>query len=248
MSNSPQTVTLNDEEGVRRILVDTVFGLWSIVNNLTRLKPSRRARYRVTIFGSARAQQGHWVYDEVKRMAAALSELGCDIVTGGGPGLMQAANEGAEEMRAAGRVHSIGLRVQLPFEQGVNPFVEQAYHHQSFFSRLHHFVLISDAFVVVPGGLGTVLEAMMIWQLLQVRHLYDTPLIFTGPMWVGLVEWAQRAMLRAGFELARPEDLAIPRCVNTADEAIALIRQDHVRWVGVRGHGLEQAHDRHYVG
>lgn len=90
----PATVSLADEEGVKRILVDTVFGLWGLVNNLTRLRPSRRERYRVTIFGSARAQPGTWVYDEVKRLAGDLAVLGCDIVTGGGPGLMRAANEG----------------------------------------------------------------------------------------------------------------------------------------------------------
>jgi hypothetical protein len=91
----PDEVSLGDEEGVKRILVETVFGLWGIVNNLTRLRPSRRERHRVTIFGSARTSQDHWVYAEVKRMASALAESGCDIVTGGGPGLMQAANEGA---------------------------------------------------------------------------------------------------------------------------------------------------------
>jgi uncharacterized protein (TIGR00730 family) len=228
--NNARTISLADEEGVKDILVDTVFGLWTIVNNLTRLRPSRRERYRVTVFGSARTQPGHWVYDEVKRMTAAMAELGCDIVTGGGPGLMQAANEGAEEMRAAGRVHSVGIRVELPFEQEVNPFVEHAFEHQSFFSRLHHFVLVSDAFIVAPGGIGTVLESMMIWQLLQVRHLYDTPLIFVGRMWAELVDWAQRYMLRPGFELANPEDMTIPYCVDTADEAIALIRERHAKW------------------
>jgi len=231
----PTTVTLADEEGVKRILVDTVFSLWSVVNNLTRLRPTRRERYRVTIFGSARTEQGHWVYDEVKRMSAALAEMGCDIVTGGGPGLMQAANEGAEEMSAAGRVQSVGIRVELPFEQEVNPFVEQAYEHQSFFSRLHHFVLMSDAFIVAPGGIGTVLESMMIWQLLQVRHLYDTPLIFAGPMWADLVGWARQYMLRPGFELANTEDMDIPSCVDTADEAIALIREHHAKWLLSRG-------------
>ena len=86
MKHGPATVSLADEEGVKRILVDTVFGLWGIVNNLTRLRPTRRERYRVTIFGSARAKPGTWVYDEVKRLAAALADMGCDIVTGGGPG------------------------------------------------------------------------------------------------------------------------------------------------------------------
>jgi len=197
------------------------------VNNLTRLRPSKRERYRVTIFGSARTQPGHWVYQEVERLSAALSALGCDIVTGGGPGLMQAANEGAREAGAGERSQSIGIRVELPFEQEVNPFVEQAFEHQTFFTRLHQFVLMSDAYVVVPGGIGTVLEAMMIWQLLQVRHLHDTPLIFAGAMWKALVDWAAAHMLRPGFELASAEDMGIPRCVDGADQAIALVRQHH---------------------
>jgi uncharacterized protein (TIGR00730 family) len=226
----PETVSLNDEEGVKRILMESVFGMWDIVNNLTRLRPSRRERYRVTIFGSARITPDHWVYAEVRRMAAALAGMGCDIVTGGGPGLMQAANEGAQSVDAAERVQSMGIRVELPFEQAVNPYVEQAYEHQNFFTRLHHFVLVSDAFIVVPGGIGTVLESTMIWQLLQVRHMYDTPLIFVGPMWGELVDWARIYMLRPGFELANPEDMEIPQCVDDADAAIALIRESHARW------------------
>jgi uncharacterized protein (TIGR00730 family) len=226
----PTTVSLADEDAVRRIVTDTLFGLWATVNNLTRLRPSKRERYRVTVFGSARTEPGHWVYQEVKHMAAALSAMGCDIVTGGGPGLMQAANEGAKEANASERVQSVGIRVELPFEQEVNPFVEQAFEHQTFFTRLHHFVLLSDAFIVAPGGIGTVLESMMIWQLLQVRHLHDTPLIFAGPMWKGLVDWAARMMLRPGFELANPEDMKIPRCVDNAEQAIAIVREHHTRW------------------
>lgn len=231
----PTTVSLADEDAVKRILIDTLFGLWATVNNLTRLRPSKRERYRVTVFGSARTKPGHWVYEEVKRMARELSAMGCDIVTGGGPGLMQAANEGAREADAEDRVHSIGIRVDLPFEQQVNPFVEQAFEHQTFFTRLHQFVLMSDAYIVAPGGIGTVLESMMIWQLLQVRHLHDTPLIFTGAMWRGLVEWASAQMLRPGFELANPEDMKIPFCIDTAEEAIAIIRQHHARWQAAQG-------------
>jgi uncharacterized protein (TIGR00730 family) len=228
--SKPSTVSLADEEGVRRILLDTVFGLWATVSNLTRLRVSRREHYRVAIFGSARMQPGNWVYDEVKRMSAALSAMGCDIVTGGGPGLMQAANEGARESAATERVHNIGIRVALPFEQAVNPFVEEVFEHQTFFTRLHHFVLTSDAFIVAPGGIGTVLESMMIWQLLQVRHLHDTPLIFVGAMWKGLVDWAAQAMLRPGFELAAAQDLQIPRCVVNAEQAVALVHEQLARW------------------
>ena len=226
----PRMVSLADEEGVKQVLVQTVFGLWEMVNNLTRLRPSKRERYRVTIFGSARAQPGSWVYDEVKRLASALAQMGCDIVTGGGPGLMQAANEGAAEVNAQERHRSVGIRVDLPFEQDANPFVEQVFEHKTFFTRLHHFVLTSDAFVVAPGGIGTVLELMMVWQLLQVRHLHGTPLILVGKMWAALVEWARTHLLASQPPLANPEDLVIPRCVDTADEAIAVIREHHARW------------------
>ena len=228
---SPQ-VSLADEEGVKDILVRAVFGLWDVVNELTRLRPSKRERYRVTIFGSARVQPGTFAYDEVKRIAAALAEWGCDIITGGGPGLMQAANEGTAATGATQPGRSLGIRVDLPFEQEANPFVEEAFEHRTFFTRLHHFVLTSDAFVVAPGGIGTVLELMMVWQLLQVRHVQNTPLILVGQMWADLVGWAKQHMLTTRPPLASGDDLRIPQCVASADEAIALIHAHHDQWRG----------------
>jgi len=237
MANAPRAaddtrlVSLGDEEAVTEILRTTVLDLWKVVNALTRLRPSKRDRYRVAIFGSARAQPGTFVYEEVKRVAAAFATMGCDIVTGGGPGLMQAANEGAS---LAGAPGSIGIRVDLPFEQGVNPFVAQAFDHETFFTRLHHFVIASDAFVVVPGGIGTVLEMLLIWQLLQVRHVDNVPLILVGKMWRGLLDWARDAMLDPRLALANEEDLRLPQCVDTADEAIALVRNFQVGWQAAR--------------
>jgi len=225
----PNLVSLRDEERVKQILADSVLGLWDVVNNLTRVRPSRRERYRVTIFGSARAKPGTFAYEETKRFAAALAEMNCDIITGGGPGLMQAANEGAASKPE--RARSIGIRVDLPFEQDVNTFVEMAFEHRTFFTRLHQFVLSSDAFVVAPGGVGTVLETMMIWQLLQVGHVTDAPLILIGKMWTALIEWARTHMLSSDPPLANPEDMNIPRCVDGADEAIALIRAHHSQWL-----------------
>ncbi len=228
-------VSLADEDAVKDILVHAIFGLWDVVNDLTRLRPSRHERYRVTIFGSARAQSGSYVYEEVKRIATVLAEMGCDIITGGGPGLMQAANEGAAAANASERNRSMGIRVDLPFEQDVNPFVKQAFEHKTFFTRLHHFVLTSDAFVVAPGGIGTVLELAMVWQLLQVRHVRDTPLILVGKMWAQLVEWARTHLLASQPPLANPEDMAIPCCVNTADEAIKVLREHHAKWLTAQG-------------
>jgi hypothetical protein len=222
-------ISLADEEGVKQVLVNSVLGLWDVVNNLTRLRPSRHERYRVTIFGSARAKAGTFGYEETKRVAAALADMGCDIITGGGPGLMQAANEGAAT--APERAQSVGIRVDLPFEQEVNAFVTQAFEHRTFFTRLHQFVLASDAFIVAPGGIGTVLETMMIWQLLQVHHLQNTPLILVGKMWPGLIEWAHSSMLSFDPPLANPEDMTIPRCAANGDDAIAIIREHHAAWL-----------------
>ncbi len=221
-------IRLDNEEAVKKVLLDSVLGLWDVVNNLTRLQPTRRDRYRVTIFGSARAKPGTVAYDETKRAAKALAEMGCDIITGGGPGLMQAANEGVEGVGDART--SVGIRVDLPFEQEVNPFVELAFEHRTFFTRLHHFVLASDAFIVAPGGIGTVLETMMIWQLLQVRHLEQTPLILVGKLWPGLIDWVRDSMLSFETPLINAEDVDIPVCVANADEAIAMIREHRAKW------------------
>jgi uncharacterized protein (TIGR00730 family) len=228
------TVKLSDEDASVALLERAVIGLWEVVNDLTRFRRSTRQNYRVTIFGSARIEPGTPVYEDVKKLAAAMTAMGCDILTGGGPGLMQAANEGAHSVDPDGQGRSTGINIELPFEQQVNPFVSQAYGHRTFFSRLHHFMIASDAFVVVPGGIGSLLEMSLVWQLLQVRKLYNTPLILVGRMWGDLVEWARRAMLIEGRELASDVDFEIPRCVNTTDETIALIRENRTVWLAAQ--------------
>ncbi|MFO0844657.1 MAG: LOG family protein [Gemmataceae bacterium] len=225
-----EQVPLSEEAAVRDILACSVLGLWEVVNNLTRLRPTRRDRYRVTFFGSARVDPGHWVYAAVRDTAAELTRMGCDIVTGGGPGLMRAANEGVKLADPDGRQKSVGIRVELPFEQDVNAFVTEAFEHRTFFTRLHHFVLVSDAFVLCPGGIGTVLELLMVWQLLQVRKLHDTPLLLAGHFWDGLLGWAREVMLRPDFALVSPEDLAIPRVVADGAAILQAIREHHAEW------------------
>ena len=148
---------------------------------------------------------------------------------------MQAANEGAHVADPGGTKESLGIRVDLPFEQEANAFVTEAFEHRTFFTRLHHFVLASDAFVVVPGGIGTVLETMMVWQLLQVRKLHGTPLILVGKMYGGLVDWCRQSMLRTDVPLASAEDLAIPVCVDDAAAMLEIIRTHHAEWARARG-------------
>jgi uncharacterized protein (TIGR00730 family) len=214
----------------QEILYDSVLRLWEVVDNLSRLRPSKSEYYSVSIFGSARLTPDDDIYRGVKWLAREIVDLGCHIVTGGGPGLMQAANAGAQEAAPNSPDRSVGIRIELEFEQETNPFVGQVYEHKSFFSRLHHFVLRSNAFVVVPGGIGTSLEMMMIWQLLQVRKLYDTPFVLVGSMWSDLVEWAERYMIDHKPQLAWPRDMTIPSCVGTVEEAFDLIRLDYARW------------------
>jgi len=204
--------------------------LWGVVDGLAAVMPPRPTYYRVTIFGSSRMHAGDELYLEVRRLAQELAAMGCDIITGGGPGLMQAANEGELLGDIGNMTYSIGLNVELPHEQAPNPFVEKLYHHGTFFSRLHHFVQLSSAFVVMRGGIGTTLEALMIWQLCQVGHLKRRPLIMVGGMWRDLVDWGRTHWLSADASLADPDDLEIPLCVDTVDDAVTLIRGNLEEW------------------
>ena len=241
LSDIARYVSLDDEAAVKDVVKGAVLGLWDIVNTLTRLRPSERSRYHVSIFGSAQAKEGTFVYDEVKRLAAALTEIGCDIITGGGPGLMQAANEGAQLGNTFQKQESVGIRIKLPFEQSVNKHVEQAFEHQTFFTRLHHFALASDAFIVVPGGIGTVLETFMVWQLLQVEHLPPMPLILMGDMYAELVDWAKKYMTGKEQRLASPEDLNIPICTNSIEEAVEIIKAHREKNFNPRGEVMTPA-------
>jgi uncharacterized protein (TIGR00730 family) len=214
---------LRATESTMKVVENAVDQLWSVVNELSRIRPEREQHVRVAIFGSARTEPGTKLYEDVKALAARLSAMGCDIVTGGGPGLMQAANEGEKLGDPENHTRSIGIRIELPFEQGANPFVERLYTHRTFYSRLAQFMRMSHAFIIVPGGIGTTLETMMVWQLLQVRHLHQVPLIFVGPMWKDLVAWAQRYMVDVPEPLANAADMTIPICVDEIDKACELI-------------------------
>jgi uncharacterized protein (TIGR00730 family) len=233
-TGATDVVWLSDEDATVGVLERAILGLWESIGELTRLRRTHREHYRVTIFGSARIRPATFAYDQVKHLAARLAAMQCEIVTGGGPGLMQAANEGAASV-PGGAERSIGIRVELPFEQQVNPFVGQVYEHRTFFSRLHHFMIVSDAFVVVPGGIGTLLELAMAWQLLQVRKLHGTPLLLIGAMWPPLVEWTRQAMLSERGALANPEDVEIPTCVGSADEALVILDRARAQWLASRG-------------
>ena len=206
-----------------RILDRAIYNMWETINDLEQIQPDRVDHFRVSIFGSSRIKPGDPIYEAVKELSRQLALMGVDIVTGGGPGLMEAANSGAVEGQGESRSRSFGLPIHLPTEESANAFVDSVFKHRTFFSRLHHFVRLSSAYIVVPGGIGTCLEAFMVWQLLQVRHIKQHPLILVGPMWHGLIVWMRETMESRG--LVSPTDMDIVRVVDTTEEAIPLIRE-----------------------
>ncbi|MDF1552889.1 MAG: LOG family protein [Deferrisomatales bacterium] len=181
--------------------------------------PYTDPHYRVAIFGSARIQEHDPEYAEVFRLARELALQGFDVVTGGGPGLMHAANAGHKS--AAGAGHSVGLNIKLPHEQAANRFLDLEQEFERFSERLDTFVSLSDAVVVAPGGVGTLLELFYAWQLMQVEHICETPIILLGSMWSGLLSWLRGTVLPRG--LFSEGDLHSLFHVQTPEEAVSLI-------------------------
>jgi len=212
------------------ILDKAIYQLWETINDLDQIQPERVDHYRVSIFGSSRIRRGDPVYDEVKKLSYELAHMGIDIVTGGGPGLMEAANPGATEGQIESHARSFGLAIHLPSEEQSNPFVDKVFRHRTFFSRLHHFVRLSSAFIVMPGGIGTALELFMVWQLLQVKHMKEHPVILVGTMWTGLIDWIRETMVSRG--LVSPPDLDVVSVVSSSEEAIPIIRASYDRYKG----------------
>jgi uncharacterized protein (TIGR00730 family) len=211
------------------VLDKAIYQLWDTINDLDQIQPERVEHYRVSIFGSSRIRRGDPIYEEVKKLSFDLARMGVDIVTGGGPGLMEAANAGAVEGQIESKSRSFGLAIHLPTEESANPFVDKVFRHRTFFSRLHHFIRLSSAFIVMPGGVGTALELFMVWQLLQVKHMKEHPLILVGTMWPGLIDWIRSTMLERG--LVSPPDFDVVNLVASGDEAVPIIRASYEKWL-----------------
>ncbi len=210
------------------ILDKAIYQLWDTINDLDQIQPERVEHFRVSIFGSSRVRRGDPIYEEVKKLSFDLASMGVDIVTGGGPGLMEAANAGAVEGKNESNARSFGLAIHLPTEESANAFVDKVFRHRTFFSRLHHFVRLSSAFIVMPGGVGTALELFMVWQLLQVKHMKEHPLILVGTMWPGLIDWMRATMVERG--LVSPPDFDMIKVVGSGEEAVPIIRESYERW------------------
>lgn len=173
----------------------------------------------VTIFGSARVSEDDPMYQAARKLAALLSNEGFAIITGGGPGIMEAANRGAVE--AGGQ--SIGCNIELPFEQGMNQYVEIAVNFRYFFVRKTMFVKYAEAYVIFPGGFGTLDELFESLTLIQTGKIHNFPVVLFGSQyWGGLLEWIRDTMLAEG-KIA-PEDLRRLIVTDSPEEACAVIQ------------------------
>ncbi len=187
------------------------------------------SHYRVTIFGSARIKQGDPRWALVYSIAKLLAEEGIDIVTGGGPGLMEAASAGHHVGRKEKGLQSIGLRIALPFEEKESFHLDIKQEFTRFSDRLDKFMELSHAVIVAPGGIGTMLELFYAWQLVQVRHVQGVPIILLGERWRELIAWLRRELLDE--QLMDERDFDYIYLATTCDEALELIRRFRDCWM-----------------
>jgi uncharacterized protein (TIGR00730 family) len=172
----------------------------------------------VTLFGSARVQPGHPQYEAARETARLLGEAGFGIITGGGPGIMQAANQGAREAGAL----SVGANIELPFEQALNPYVDIAINFRYFFVRKTMFVKYAEGFIIFPGGFGTLDELFEALTLIQTGKVRNFPVVLFGTeYWQGLIDWIHQTLLEEGK--ISPEDLQRLLITDSPAEATRII-------------------------
>lgn len=182
-------------------------------------------RFRVTLFGSARVKKNSKIYRDVKQLAKDIGERGFDLVTGGGPGLMEAASAGHKLGSKKNKARTIGVGIRLPSEQKFNKHLAFKKEYKRFSKRLDTFMMLSNVVVVAPGGVGTMLELFYTWQLVQVEQICDTPIILLGKQWPYLIKWLKRYPLKEKF--LDKEDINLLIHAEDCDEAMKMIDKSY---------------------
>jgi uncharacterized protein (TIGR00730 family) len=173
----------------------------------------------VSVFGSARIKSSHRYYRQARELARMLAEAGYGVITGGGPGIMEAANRGCQE----GGGLSIGCNIELPMEQGLNPYVDLGVEFRYFFARKVMFVKYADAFVIFPGGYGTLDELFEALTLIQTQKVQDFPVILMGTdYWSGMIDWIRASLLAEAA--INPADVDLLRLTDDPKEAVKIIQ------------------------
>lgn len=213
-----QEVRTNDTWAIFKIMAEFVEGF----EKLSKIGPC------VSVFGSARTQPGTRYYDLAEEIAFKIAREGYGIISGGGPGIMEAANKGAQ--KANGK--SVGVNIKLPFEQAPNPYIDhdKVITFDYFFVRKTVFIKYSQGFVVLPGGFGTLDELFEALTLIQTKKIAKFPIILAGKeYWQGIYEWICNTMLEQGN--ISPEDLNLFKIADTADEVVKHINDFYSRYL-----------------
>lgn len=205
-----QEIKAQDTWQIFKIMAEFVEGF----EKMSRIGPC------VSIFGSARTEAGTKYYLLAEEIAYKLTAEGYGIITGGGPGIMEAANKGAQ--KANGK--SVGLNIKLPFEQSPNPFIDQDKNitFDYFFVRKLMFIKYAQGFIALPGGFGTMDELFESLTLIQTRKIGKFPIVLVGKeYWSGLVDWIKETLINEKY--INPDDLKLFTVVDSADEAVSFI-------------------------
>lgn len=204
-------VKTNDSWAIFKIMSEFVQGY----EKMSRIGPC------VSIFGSARTQPDSAYYKTAEEIAFQLTQIGFGVITGGGPGIMEAANKGAQK----GNGLSVGIGIELPFETGLNQYVDYNYSilFDYFFARKVMFVKYAQGFIVLPGGLGTLDELFEALTLIQTQKTGRFPIVLVGSdYWTGLLDWLKEKTLKEGY--INESDFDLYRVVDTPEEAVGHIK------------------------
>jgi len=203
-------ITVHDSWRLFKILAELVDGF----ETLTEIYPA------VTIFGSARVRPGDEIYERTATIARKLAENGFNVITGGGPGIMEAGNKGARE----GGARSVGLNIMLPLEQEPNPYSNVKLDFQYFFVRKVMFVKYGQAYIGMPGGMGTLDEIFEALTLIQTKRIKPFPVILVGKdYWSGLIDWMRNTLLECHY--ISKEDTNLFSVMDDPDEVVYTIKR-----------------------
>ncbi|MFC6877175.1 TIGR00730 family Rossman fold protein [Flavobacterium myungsuense] len=211
-------IRTNDSWAIFKIMSEFVNGY----ETMSRIGPC------VTIFGSARIKPEHAYYQLAEKIAYKISKAGYGIITGGGPGIMEAGNKGAN----LGGGTSVGLNIELPFEQHFNPYIDKDknLNFDYFFVRKVIFVKYSQGFVVMPGGFGTLDEMFEALTLIQTKKIGKFPIILVGSeFWSGLIEWIKTVLIEKE-KTVKVEDLDLFKIVDTEDEVVEVLNSFYKKY------------------
>ncbi len=202
-----------------------------VVSSPDAIKKALKSKsFKVAIFGSARIHPSDSAYKEIYKLAEMIGKKDIDLVTGGGPGLMRAAASGHAAGKNSDHIKSIGLLINIPHERRKTRWLDIEHRFSRFSDRLDNFMLLSNAVVVAPGGIGTMLELFYTWQLMQAQKIKHIPVILLGSMWSDFIKWMKSHPLKHGY--IDDSDIKLLHVAKNAEEAMKILEKEYSKHTG----------------